>query len=218
MSNQSDTRTVTSLRPGTKVALIVATGFLAVAAYFFLTPTSFMGKDGGLFGCGSPMSPNTNGLAKGQCGIIEDVARNQSFLFLALAIITAALGFLLFGSEPAAQTRGARTRLEDEAVEDDDVDDADSDRRPGLLAGRTERQSERTKEPRRRPRLGDEDEHDTERDERRRARFLDDDDDEDDAPRKVRRTRLVDDEDDDDVRPARRRTRFDDDEPDTVRD
>lgn len=211
MSNQSDTRTVTSLRPGTKVALIVATGFLAVAAYFFLTPTSFMGKDGGLFRCGSPMSPNTNGLAKGQCGIIEDVARNQSFLFLALAIITAALGFLLFGSESAAQTRGARNRLEDEAVEDDDVDDAD--RRPGLLAGRTERQSERTKEPRRRPRLGDEDEHDTERDERRRGRFLDD---EDDAPRKVRRTRLVDDEDDDDVRPARRRTRFDD-EPDTVR-
>lgn len=196
MSNQSDTRTVTSLRPGTKVALIVATGFLAVAAYFFLTPTSFMGKDGGLFRCGSPMSPNTNGLAKGQCGIIEDVARNQSFLFLALAIITAALGFLLFGSESAAQTRGARTRLEDEAVEDDDVDDADSDRRPGLLAGRTERQSERTTEPRRRSRLGDED----------------------DAPRKVRRTRLVDDEDDDDVRPARRRTRFDDDEPDTVRD
>ena len=214
MSNQSDTRTVTSLRPGTKVALIVATGFLAVAAYFFLTPTSFMGKDGGLFRCGSPMSPNTNGLAKCQCGIIEDVARNQSFLFLALAIITAALGFLLFGSESAAQTRGARTRLEDEAVEDDDVDDAD--RRPGLLAGRTERQSERTTEPRRRPRLGDEDEHDTERDERRRARSLDDDVDEDAAPRKVRRTRLVDDEDDDDVRPARRRTRFDG-EPDTVR-
>lgn len=215
MPNQSDTRTVTSLRPGTKVALIVATGFLAVAAYFFLTPTSFMGKDGGLFGCGSPMSPNTNGLAKGQCGIIEDVARNQSFLFLALAIITAALGFLLFGSESAAQTRGARTRLEDEALDDDDDDAAGSERRSGLLAGRTERQSDAAKEGRRRPRLGDEDEHDAPRKDRR-SRLLDDAG-EDDLPRKDRRSRLLNDEDDD-VRPARRRTRFDDDEPETVRD
>lgn len=215
MPNQSDTRTVTSLRPGTKVALIVATGFLAVAAYFFLTPTSFMGKDGGLFGCGSPMSPNTNGLAKGQCGIIEDVARNQSFLFLALAIITAALGFLLFGSESAAQTRGARTRLEDEALDDDDDDAAGSERRSGLLAGRTERQSDAAQEGRRRPRLGDEDEHDAPRKDRR-SRLLDDAG-EDDLPRKDRRSRLLNDEDDD-VRPARRRTRFDDDEPETVRD
>lgn len=150
------------------MALIVATCFLAVAAYYFLTPTNFLGKDGGMFGCGSPMSPNTSGLAKGQCGILEEVARNRSFLFLALALITALLGFLLFGVDSAHQTRATRSRLEDEDDDDElDDDEAAHERRPGLLAGRSERRARRAdldddemSEPRvsrRRARLGDED-------------------------------------------------------------
>lgn len=224
---------MTSLRPGTKVALIVAASLLAIAAYFFMTPTNFPGKDGGLFGCGSPMSPNESDLAKGQCGILEKVALNRALLFLALSIITALLGFLLFGSDNATQGRSRRPRLEDSRDDDDHDEHEDRGSRSGLLAGRAERAE-------RRPRLGDEDSDDSREDEtpahrrprlsgqdtrgtrdeegsvRRRPRLGDEDAEPEARPVKTR-TRLSDD-DARDPRPKRRGGRYDDDAFDTVRD
>ena len=182
MSNQQDTRSVMSLRPGTRVALMVAAGFLAVAAYFYLTPTMFMGKDGGLFGCGSPMSPNSGNLGKDQCSIVEGQAANRAYLFAALAVLTAVLGALFFGSDHKAQERvDRRARYED---------DDDAPRRSSVLAGRSERQTLRDEAPSRR-RHEDDDEPLAERP-RRRPRLGDEDFD------------GVDDADDADVRPRRR--------------
>lgn len=228
MSNQPETRSVTSLRTGTKVALITALCLLATSVYFFVTPTHFVGKDGGLFGCGSPMSPNDSALGKAQCGILEKVSLYRALLCLAAALIIALLGFLLFGSDTSQQSRADRRPLDDE----DDSDDADvsAPRRSGLLAGREERSSRRARlgdedapereERGRRSRLGDEDEEHGEREARPakvRAR-LSDDDDERRETRSVRRVRL-DDEDEDlrDGRP-RRRGRYDDDAFDSARD
>ena len=95
MLNTNDEAGPTGLATGTKIAAIISALLLAVAVYFFVSPTNFRGKDGSLFGCGSPMSPNTSGLAKGQCNIIEGQSLHRALLFLALALTTAALGYLL---------------------------------------------------------------------------------------------------------------------------
>lgn len=217
MSNQSDTRQVTSLRTGTKICLIIAPCLLAVAVYYFVTPVHFMGKDGGIFGCGSAMSPNDNQLGRSQCQIIEGVSRNKALLFLAMALFTALLGFLFFGTDKAHQARIDRDELDDEDADDDVRRDARDERdderdvkRPGrrssLLAGRGERErleDDDEPKPRARPartrRLGDEDEPPEDRDRVRHSRRLD----EDDEPREPRR---------------RTGGRYDDDAFDSVRD
>lgn len=212
MSNQSDTRQVTSLRTGTKICLIIAPCLLAVAVYYFVTPVHFLGKDGGIFGCGSAMSPNNNQLGRSQCQIIEGVSRNKALLFLAMALFTALLGFLFFGTDKAHQARIDRDELDD--IDDDarrDARDERDEKRPGrrssVLAGRGERE-----------RLEDDDERDEPKPRARstRSRRLGDEDEPPEDRDRVRRTRRLDDEDDE----PRRRTggRYDDDSFDSVRD
>lgn len=215
MSNQSDTRQVTSLRTGTKICLIIAPCLLAVAVYYFVTPVHFLGKDGGIFGCGSAMSPNNNQLGRSQCQIIEGVSRNKALLFLAMALFTALLGFLFFGTDKAHQARIDRDELDD--IDDDarrdarDERDERDEKRPGrrssVLAGRGERE-----------RLEDDDERDEPKPRARstRSRRLGDEDEPPEDRDRVRRTRRLDDEDDE----PRRRTggRYDDDSFDSVRD
>lgn len=152
MLNTNDEAGPTGLATGTKIAVIISALLLAVAVYFFVSPTNFRGKDGSLFGCGSPMSPNTSGLAKGQCNIIEDQALHRALLFLALALITAALGYLLFGSHGSrGGSRGGRSRARyDDDHDDDDAFDSERDDVRGARRQRTERST-------RRARLGDED-------------------------------------------------------------
>lgn len=194
MSNPSSSGGPSALRPGTRIAFIVASCLLAIAAYYYLTPTHFVGKDGGVFGCGSPMSPNTDGLAKGQCSILEKVSMNRALLFLAMALLTAILGYLLFSMKPSTGARRERDEIRDE---DDDEDDNSFVGR-GSRRGRHEDDdvSARvvTRSSTTRPRLGDEDEEP--------------------APRKVR-TRLSDDED---VAERRRGGRYDDEAFDSARD
>ena len=113
MSKQADSRSSSFLSTPARMALILATCLVAVAAYFYLTPTSFMGKDGGIFGCGSPMQPNADDLGKGQCSIVEKTAAHRAYLFLALAAITAGLGMALLGNSGAGHRRG-RVELEPE--------------------------------------------------------------------------------------------------------
>lgn len=246
MSNQSESNAAGALQTGTKVALIVAAGFLATAAYFFMTPTHFLGKDGGIFGCGSPMSPNDSQLGKSQCTMIETVARDRALLFLALALITALLGFLLFGTDGKRAPRAPRTRLEDEHLDDDDDDDdaLEAPRSTERGSGRRRMGGSRASSPRARERGLDED--------------IDEDDDIDDAPARKRmasvgrprlddgdemiereepaetvttgrktRTRLVESDerparrrlgDEDEPRERRRKGRYDDDAFDSVRD
>lgn len=180
MLNQSDGQGPGGLRQGTKLALIVAAGFLAVAVYYFVSPTNFVGKDGSLFGCGSPVSPNSERLGKGQCSIVEGVAMHKALLYLALALLTAGLGYLLFGASSSPRSSRSRDRYED--YDDDD----DIERR--VPKARRERLGDEDEAPQtaRRPRLGDEDESSA-------------------AETKVR-TRLVDDE----PRERRRTNRYDD--------
>lgn len=189
MLNQSDGQGPGGLRQGTKLALIVAAGFLAVAVYYFVSPTNFVGKDGSLFGCGSPISPNTERLGKGQCSIVEGVAMHKALLYLALALLTAGLGYLLFGASSSPRSPRSRDRYEDYDEDDDAVDRrAPKARRPRL--GDEDEASQTV----RRPRLGDEDEPS--------------------ATESKVRTRLVEDE----PRERRRTHRYDDDAFGSVRD
>lgn len=198
MSNPSSSGGPSALRPGTRIAFIIAPCLLAIAAYYYVTPTHFIGKDGGVFGCGSPMSPNTDGLAKGQCSIIEKVSMNRALLFLAMALITAVLGYLLFSLKPS---NGSRLEL-DEDARDAREDDDDDELVAGRGGRRTRREGDADDAAERgsrtssttRPRLGDEDEP--------KARTV--------------RTRLADDDDDAIIR--RRAGRRDDDAFDSTRD
>ena len=158
MLNTNDEAGPTGLETGTKIAAIISALLLAVAVYFFVSPTNFRGKDGSLFGCGSPMSPNTSGLAKGQCNIIEGQSLHRALLFLALALTTAALGYLLFGTHGSGRAARGRERYDRYDEHDDDDDE-----RPVRPARRERRDAE--ERPARRARLGDED-RDAERHER----------------------------------------------------
>lgn len=244
MSNQSESNAAGALQTGTKVALIVAAGFLATAVYFFMTPTHFLGKDGGIFGCGSPMSPNESELGKSQCSMIETVARDRALLFLALALITALLGFLLFGTDGKRAPREPRTRLEDEHPDDDDDDDdaIETPRSTERGPGRRRLGGSRASSPRARERDLDEDDDIDEDEAPARQRMasvgrprFDETDEviERDEPAETvtsgrkRRTRLVEaDErpvrrrlgDEDEPREPRRKGRYDDDAFDSVRD
>ena len=150
MTNQSGSRADSSLTTGTRVALLVAVALLVVAIYFYTAPTMFMGKDGGLFGCGSPMSPNSSALGKGQCAIVEGDSAQKAFLFAGLAVVIAALGFLLFG-KPHQATAGAGRERDYERRLSRDEESRDS--RGSVRAD--ERTASRREE--RAPRLGDED-------------------------------------------------------------
>ena len=53
-----ETRTLLSLRPGSKASLVLGVLLLLLAVYFYATPTYVLQSKGGIFVCGSPMSPN----------------------------------------------------------------------------------------------------------------------------------------------------------------
>lgn len=133
-------RTISTIRTGTKVAVIVGLCLIGVAAYYYFTPVYLLKAEGGVFECGSPSSPNTE--AKNICGAPEQVHYARALLALGLGVLVVVLGFALFGTgsvrnrpfldDEEAEEREDRGRDEDRDRDDwDRDDDRDEDRDRG---------------------------------------------------------------------------------------
>ena len=100
-----ETRTLLSLRPGSKAALVLGVLLLLLAVYFYATPTYVLQSKGGIFVCGSPMSPNDDEVATSTCEIPERIQRNRAFLAGASGLATIGLGLALFGADRRREAR-----------------------------------------------------------------------------------------------------------------
>ncbi|WP_265446781.1 hypothetical protein [Flexivirga meconopsidis] len=126
MAEEFETRTVLSLRTGTKICVLIALGFVVAAVYFYFVPvTSVRTQSGSVFGCGSASSPMTGGFAEGACGKITDVYKYRAIACIVLALLTAIVGGLLFGADRRQETRAVRTDVD---RHDDRHDEGDRDR------------------------------------------------------------------------------------------
>lgn len=136
-----ETRTVTALRTGSKIALLCGLPLLGLAAYFYFTPLWVpRGDVGGVFGCGSAASP-PDGWGKGACQGVNDAAKLRAIIALALGLLIPALGVALFGLDKRQERRPARHDDDDEGYDDRPArgrtsasdrfdDDEDDDDRP----------------------------------------------------------------------------------------
>ncbi len=111
-----ETRTVLSLRTGSKIALLAALPFLGYALYNYLTPL-WVPSTNGVFGCGSAHNPPTSDWAKGVCQGVPDAALYRAMISAGVGLLLAVLGVVLFGVNRTEQTRAVR--------EDDDRDQVD---------------------------------------------------------------------------------------------
>lgn len=117
-----ETRTLIHLRTGSKICVMVALCLIAVAVYFYFVPVSVMKDSGGVFQCGSAAEPPTSTFNKNVCAGITDVNLYRTFLFAAMAVVTAALGCWFFGVDRTVEERQPRST--------DDADDAPRRPRP----------------------------------------------------------------------------------------
>ncbi|PWJ25282.1 hypothetical protein ATK17_1397 [Branchiibius hedensis] len=112
MSDQSAspdaTRTAVSLRTGSKVCILLALAALAVAVYFYAVPMSVRTQTGAVFSCGSASSPPDQEFQRNVCANLTDIGLFRAYLFVALALISAVVGVLLFGIERRAVPRRSR--------------------------------------------------------------------------------------------------------------
>lgn len=156
-----DHASTSTLRIGTKIAILVGVPFLILAAYFFFAPVYLEQAGGGLFRCGTAASGNLE--SENVCGAPESLNRLRAIISLAIGLVVIVLGFALFGVNR----------------DDDWDDDVDlHDRRGGRDAeGDESRQVGRLREDSRRRRDDDwdDDEPRTRRSDRVRARDLDED-------------------------------------------
>ena len=109
-----ESRQMSTMRNETKIALIVGLCVIGLAAYFYFTPIYLLKAEGGIFGCGSPASPNVE--AKNICGAPEKVSQARAFTALGIGLMIIILGFALFG------LGRARNYLADDEMDDDDID------------------------------------------------------------------------------------------------
>lgn len=101
-----ETRTVLTLRTGTKICVLVGLAFIALAVYFFVVPiTSVRTTTGAVFGCGTAMSPAHGSFADGVCWRIADTNRYRAFLTLAIGVVTIIVGALMFGFDRREEQR-----------------------------------------------------------------------------------------------------------------
>jgi Na+/proline symporter len=101
-----ETRTVMSLRTGTKICVLIGLAFIVLAVYFFVVPiTSVRTTSGAVFGCGSAMSPAHGSFADGVCWRIADANRYRAYAALAIGIVTIIAGVLLFGVDRREEQR-----------------------------------------------------------------------------------------------------------------
>lgn len=112
MSEQSAspvaTRSAISLRTGTKVCILLALAALAAAVYFYFVPMTVRTQTGGVFSCGSASSPPTEDFQRNVCENLTDISLFRAYLFLALALISAVVGTLLFGVDRSTVQRRPR--------------------------------------------------------------------------------------------------------------
>lgn len=114
-----ETRAVTSLRTGSKIAVLCGLPFLALAAYFYFTPLWVpKGDTGGVFGCGTAGSP-PDAWGRGACQGVNDAAMLRAIISAALGLLIPALGIALFGVDKRQERRKTRH-------DDDDFDDFDN--------------------------------------------------------------------------------------------
>ncbi|GAB3115878.1 hypothetical protein GCM10027055_24520 [Janibacter alkaliphilus] len=197
-----ETRSVTTLRTGTKVAIMAGAPLLLLAVYFYLAPVYLTQSGGGIFTCGSAFRPNDEGGAANVCDPAESLNRMRAYISLAAGALIIVLGFALFGVTRGDET-GGRTRRdlddEDDRYDDDRFDDEDDvddrDRRrerdhrdhrgAGARGGRERGRGDRGHDERRRDErdLTDED-ADRRRGGSRRAVAVDDETTEDDLARR----------------------------------
>lgn len=119
--NTHESRQISTVRTETKIAVILGLCLVGLAAYFYFTPVYLLKAEGGIFGCGSPASPNTD--AKNICGAPEGVSQARAYTALGIGVMVIVLGFALFG------LGGARNVVAEDEMDDDDEIDLSSDRR-----------------------------------------------------------------------------------------
>lgn len=119
-----ESRTVTTLRTGSKIALLCGLPLLGLAVYFYFTPLMVQGQNG-VFGCGSASNPPTSDWAKGVCQGVPDAAKYRAILVLALGLLIPGLGVALFGVDKRQERRAIRgdRDVRGSRDEDDDYDD-----------------------------------------------------------------------------------------------
>lgn len=112
-SEHHDTRTVTALRLGTKICLMVAVPFLVAAVYFFFAPVVMGKSGGGVFECGSASSQPSDQFQRTICGNLPQINLYRAYAAAAAAIGIAVLGFVFFGVDRVEQQRrdGGRPRF-----------------------------------------------------------------------------------------------------------
>lgn len=104
--NDVETRTVLMPRTGTKICVLVGLAFIVLAIYFFVVPiTSVRTTSGGVFGCGTALSPAHGSFADGVCWRIADANRYRAYAALAIGIITVIAGALMFGFDHREEER-----------------------------------------------------------------------------------------------------------------
>lgn len=186
-----ETRTVLSLRTGTKICVLVGLAFIALAVYFFVVPvTSVRTTSGSVFGCGTALDPAHGSFANGVCGRVADANRYRAFLTLAIGLVTIIVGALMFGFDRREEQRQIPRDHHLDADEDDrrrdpDWADAPRTRRERFAADDAGRGRGRDENTERQSRRYDYDAHDDqhydrddERSSRRRDHRYDDRDDE----------------------------------------
>lgn len=101
-----ETRTVLTLRTGTKICVLVGLAFIALAVYFFFVPiTDVRTTTGAVFGCGTAMSPAHGSFADGVCWRVADGNRYRAYVTLAIGLITIIAGALMFGFDRREEER-----------------------------------------------------------------------------------------------------------------
>lgn len=93
--SDSYARSSSSLRTGTKIAILVGVPLIVLAVYYFLAPVFFEQSGGGIFRCGSAASPNADSATT--CGPPEALNRLRAIISLAIGLVVIILGFALFG-------------------------------------------------------------------------------------------------------------------------
>lgn len=180
MSDASrSSRTLTTLSDGAKWAMLAGIPLIALAIFFFTTNIAVSKEGGGLYYCGSAMSPNSEG--KNICQPVENANRGKAMISLGTGLAIPLAGIALFGVSRRSQT--ARPDAEDE------VDTRREARRsgPGFLDDEDLETTRASRRGERAARADDDfddfDEFDDTRADRRRRDALD----ELDAPRSRRR-------------------------------
>lgn len=113
-----ETRTVTALRTGSKIAVLCGLPLLSLAAYFYFTPLWVpKGDVGGVFGCGTAAEP-PDGWGRGACQGVNEAAKLRAIIALALGLLIPALGVALFGIDKRQERRPARYDDDEEGYDD----------------------------------------------------------------------------------------------------